>query len=386
MDTLDTIKPANVENAYLAVLNQLLTKHEQQGNALNTTNRTATPATKLWCTQLRHDLKAGLPILTTKKIWLRGLVGELVSFLAGITNTNDIMAISGTTKTVWDQWALKEDYYTTKSNSSQECLVAYANAIGKTVSEADKLLIANDERYGYPHGSNMLLEDHGIFREERVLYKQQGDLGPIYGHQWRNFDNSGLDQLSELLISLSTNPLSRRHIVTAWNPKVLPDENESHYANIINNKQALPPCHYDFICDVDIDTAGRPTLNMCFDMRSADWFVGVPFNVGSYSLILHLIARELKMEVGDIVGDFKNYHLYHDHVEGAKTQLALETEQFALPRIEWQEGVSLRKILSVPLGRLSEGNIAILKEQVDLILESIVDYQSHPTINVDVAI
>lgn len=386
MSTIDDIKPANIENQYLAVLQDLLTKQVEDGETPNTTNRTATPATKKWCTQLSHDLSTGLPIITTKKIWLRGLVGELVAFLAGITNVNDIKAISSTNKSVWDKWALQNDYYTTKSNSSQECLVAFANANGITVADADKLLVANDERYGYPHGSDMLLEDHGIYREERILYKQAGELGPVYGSQWRNFDGAGIDQLSDLLFSLNQNPLGRRHIVSAWNPKVLPEENESHFNNIINNKQVLPPCHYDFICDVDIDTKGHPTLNMCFDMRSADWFVGVPFNITSYSIMQHLIAAEVKMKAGSIVGDFKNYHLYHNHVEGAKLQLSRESEQFALPKFNIKEGVSLRKILSVPLGRLSEENIAVLKEQVNLILDSIEGYESHPAINVDVAV
>lgn len=385
MSTVDAIKPANLENDYLAVLSVLLEKQQVEGENLNTTNRTSTPASKKWCTQLRHNQKDGLPILTTKKIWLRGLVGELVSFIAGVTNVEDMKAISGTSKSVWDKWALKEDYYTTKSNSSQDCLVNFANAIGQTVAEADKLLIANDERYGYPHGSDMLLADHGIYREERILYKERGELGPIYGYQWRNFDGSGIDQLSDLLFSLNQNPLGRRHIVSAWNPKVLPDENESHYNNVINNKQVLPPCHYDFVCDVDIDGSGRPTLNMCFDMRSADWFVGVPFNVGSYSILQHLIADEVRMEVGEIVGDFKNYHLYHNHVEAAKEQLSREADQFEFPKIKLKEGVSLRKILSVPLGRLNEENINLLKNQVDLILESIEGYEHHPAINVDVA-
>lgn len=386
MSTIDEIKPANIENAYLAVLADLVEKKEIEGETPNTMNRTSTPASKKWCVQLRHDLSEGLPILTTKKVWLRGMVGELVAFIAGITNVNDMKAISGTHKSVWDKWALKEDYYTIKSNTPQDCLVAYANAIGMSVSDADKLLVANDERYGYPHGSNMLLEDHGIYREERVLYKEAGELGPIYGYQWRNFDGSGLDQLSELLFSLNQNPLGRRHIVSAWNPKVLPDENESHYNNIINNKQVLPPCHYDFICDVEIDGSGRPTLNMAFDMRSADWFVGVPFNIGSYSVLQHLIAAEVNMKAGAFVGDFKNYHLYHDHLDAAKQQLALESEAFKLPKFKLKEGVSLRKILSVPLGRLSEDNIAILKNQVDLIIDSIEEYEHHPAINVNVAV
>ena len=380
------IAQANIENDYLGVLRDLVEVAKYDEGNKNTINRTATPATKKWCTQLRHDLSLGLPVFTTKRIWLRGLVGEMVAFLAGITNANDIKAISGTTKTVWDQWALKENYYTTISNNSQDCLVAFANARAITVAEADKLIVDANERFGYPVGGDNLMADYGIYKEERVLYKEQGELGPIYGYQWRNFDGSGIDQLSDLLISLSTNPLSRRHIVTAWNPKVLPDENESHFTNVIMNKQALPPCHYDFICDVEIDEQGTPKLNMVFDMRSADWFVGVPFNVTSYGLIQSLIAKEMNFKVGELIGDFKNYHLYHNHVEAAEVQLSRESEQLPFPTIKWQEGVSLRKIMSVPLGRLNDDSIALLKEQVNLILDSIVGYESHDQINVEVAI
>lgn len=384
MSSIET--PANIETDYLAVLSKLRERALTEGNSKGALNRTTTPASKEWCIQLRHDLKDGLPLMTTKRVWLRGLVGEAVSFLAGITNVHDMRAISGTKTSLWDKWALAEDYYSTETRSSQECLIEYANAIGETVAKADEHIVLANERHGYPHGGQMLMEDHGIFQERRVLYKEAGELGPIYGSQWRNFDGAKLDQLSELLIGLNANPLGRRHIVMSWNPKVAPDENQSHFANIINNKQVLPPCHYDFICDVELDTLGKPTLNMCFDMRSADWFVGVPFNIGSYSIIQHLIADAVRMAPGHIVGDFKNYHLYHNHIDAAAVQLEREPERFAFPKFKLQPGVSLRKIMGVPLGRLSDENIAVLKEQVDLIVNSVIDYEHHDSIEVDVAI
>lgn len=378
---------SDLETKYLDVLADLRTKATGELDAVGTNNRTAYPATKRWCTQVHHDLKEGLPVITTKRVWLRGLVGELVSFLAGVTNVHDMRAIANTKTSVWDEWALKDDYHTTQSRSSQECLVEFANQLGISVAKADEQLVVANERYGFPKGGEMLMEDHGIYKEQKILYKQAGDLGPIYGFQWRNFDGAGIDQISELLTGLNTNPLGRRHMVMGWNPKVTPEENESHFANIVNNKQVLPPCHYDFICDVEIDASGRPTLNLCFDMRSADWFVGVPFNLGFYGLLTHLIAAEVRMTPGVVVGDFKNYHLYHNHLEAADTQLARRADAYALPQVKLQPGVSLRKIMSVPVGqRLSEDSIKLLSEQVDLIVNSVIDYYHHDHIAVDVAV
>lgn len=378
---------SNLENQYLDVLQDLRAKATNELDAIGTNNRTIYPASKLWCTQVHHDLKDGLPLITSKKVWLRGLVGELVSFLAGITNVHDMRAIAGTRTSVWDEWALKEDYHTIQSRSSQECLTEFANQLGISVAKADEQIVLANERHGYPLGGMMLLEDHGIYQEQKVLYKEAGELGPIYGFQWRNFDGAKIDQLAELLTSLNANPLGRRHMVMGWNPKVTPEENESHFANIVNNKQVLPPCHYDFLCDVEIDQQGRPTLNLCFDMRSADWFVGVPFNLGFYGLLTHLIAAETRMGVGKVVGDFKNYHLYHNHLEAADTQLSRRDQVYALPQVKLQPGVSLRKIMSVPVGeRLSEESIELLREQVDLIVNSVVDYYHHDKIDVDVAV
>lgn len=148
---------------------------------------------------------------------------------------------------------------------------------------------------------------------------ENGNLGPVYGHQWRNWNSDGIDQISILIDQIKNNPNSRRMIVSAWNPSVLPDTSKSFSENVSDNKAALPPCHAFFQFYV---SDGK--LSCQLYQRSADTFLGVPFNIASYALFTIMIAQVTDLEVGDFIHTFGDVHLYNNHIEQAKEQLSRE--------------------------------------------------------------
>lgn len=153
---------------------------------------------------------------------------------------------------------------------------------------------------------------------------ENGDLGPVYGKQWRSWegpDNEVVDQITNLIEEIKTNPNSRRLIVSAWNPSVLPDVKFSPTENAKMGKQALPPCHCLFQFYV---SEGK--LSCQLYQRSADVFLGVPFNIASYALLVHMIAQVTNLEVGDFVHSFGDVHLYSNHVEQAELQLSRDSK------------------------------------------------------------
>jgi thymidylate synthase len=152
---------------------------------------------------------------------------------------------------------------------------------------------------------------------------ENGDLGPVYGAQWRNWltpDGRHIDQISKLLDDLRNRPDSRRHIVSAWNASVLPDETQSPQANARAGRQALPPCHMMFQFHV---ANGRLSCHMY--QRSADVFLGVPFNIASYALLTMMIAQVVDLEPGDFIISLGDAHIYMNHLEQVNTQLSRET-------------------------------------------------------------
>ncbi len=146
---------------------------------------------------------------------------------------------------------------------------------------------------------------------------KNGDLGPVYGSQWRNWNNEKIDQISNLIELIKNNPNSRRMLVSAWNPSVLPDTDKDFSENIINGKAALPPCHAFFQFYVS-----NKKLSCQLYQRSADIFLGVPFNIASYALLTHMIAHVCKLEVGDFVHTFGDAHIYSNHTDQIQLQLA----------------------------------------------------------------
>jgi len=146
---------------------------------------------------------------------------------------------------------------------------------------------------------------------------ENGDLGPVYGHQWRNWNSEGIDQIKDVIQTIKTNPNSRRMMVTAWNPSVMPDTSVSFSENVANGKAALPPCHAFFQFYV---TDGK--LSCQLYQRSADVFLGVPFNIASYALLTMMIAQVCGLGYGDFVHTFGDVHIYSNHRDQIDLQLS----------------------------------------------------------------
>ena len=160
-----------------------------------------------------------------------------------------------------------------------------------------------------------------------------GDLGPVYGFQWRNWNNDNIDQISELIKTIKSNPDSRRMLISAWNPSVLPDTSVSFSENVKNGKAALPPCHAFFQFYVS-----ENKLSCQLYQRSADIFLGVPFNIASYALLTHMIAHVCNLDVGDFVHTFGDAHIYTNHME--QINLQLERDPKKPPALKIKRNVS----------------------------------------------
>jgi len=169
------------------------------------------------------------------------------------------------------------------------------------------------------------LKDNGV-RIWDEWVDANGELGPIYGHQWRNWNSEGIDQIANVIETIKTNPDSRRMMVTAWNPSVMPDTSMSFTDNVANGKAALPPCHAFFQFWV---ADGK--LSCQLYQRSGDTFLGVPFNIASYALLTMMVAQVCDLEVGEFIHTLGDVHLYSNHIEQAKLQL--EREPRALPKM-----------------------------------------------------
>ena len=146
---------------------------------------------------------------------------------------------------------------------------------------------------------------------------ENGDLGPVYGHQWRNWNSENIDQIEDIVKTLKHNPDSRRMLVSAWNPSVMPETSKSFAENVANGKAALPPCHAFFQFYV---TNGK--LSCQLYQRSADIFLGVPFNIASYALFTHMMAQACGYQPGDFIHTFGDAHIYTNHMEQIELQLS----------------------------------------------------------------
>ncbi len=203
------------------------------------------------------------------------------------------------------------------------------------------------------------LQENGV-RIWNEWADENGDLGPVYGKQWRNWNNEEIDQIKEIIETLKKNPNSRRMLVSAWNPSVLPDSSKSFSENVANGKAALPPCHAFFQFYV---ADGKLSLQLY--QRSADVFLGVPFNIASYALLTMMMAQVCGYEAGDFIHTFGDVHIYSNHMEQVKLQLSREPK--ALPKMRINPEV--KDIFAF--------------DYKDFILE---DYNPHPGIKAKVAI
>ena len=203
------------------------------------------------------------------------------------------------------------------------------------------------------------LKENGV-RIWNEWANEKGDLGPIYGFQWRNWNNEGIDQIKEIIESLKTNHDSRRLLVSAWNPSVLPDNNQSFSKNIQNGKAALPPCHAFFQFYVS-----NSKLSCQLYQRSADVFLGVPFNIASYSLLTMMIAQVCNLKIGEFIHTFGDVHIYSNHLEQVDIQLK-------------------RKPKSLPKIKINSSIDNIFKFTFDDF--ELVDYDPHPAIKAAVSV
>ncbi len=248
------------ERAYLDLLKTVLEQGKPRAD------RTGIGTRALFGGQLRFDLRSSFPLLTTKKVHLKSIIHELLWFVRGETTVQSLKDVG---VSIWDEWATAE----------------------KTA------------RFG----------------------RSAGDLGPVYGHQWRNFgatkktdgsyERDGVDQLARLVRDLRESPMSRRLLVTGWNPEEA-------------DQVALPPCHTLFQFHVQ-----DGELSCHLYQRSGDVFLGVPFNIASYALLTLMVAQATGLKPGDFVHSFGDVHLYNNHVDQAREQLSREPRPFPTMRL-----------------------------------------------------
>ena len=252
-------------------------------------DRTGTGTKSVFGYQMRYDLSQGFPLVTTKKVFVKAIITELLWFLTGSSNNNWLTERG---VTIWDEWA-----------------------------------------------------------------KPDGDLGPVYGVQWRSWptaDGSHIDQISEVIKTLKSNPDSRRIIVSAWNVADL-------------SKMALMPCHafFQFYVAPPTEHGGKGKLSCQLYQRSADIFLGVPFNIASYALLTHMVAQQCDLDVGDFIWTGGDCHIYSNHAEQVSLQLS-------------------RLPMGYPTLRIKRRPESIFDYQYEDF--EIVGYESHPAIKAPVAV
>lgn len=276
---------------YLELLKAIKARGTRRGD------RTGTGTIDLFGHQMRIDLAEGFPLLTTKKVNMSSVIHELLWFLAGDTN---IKYLVDRNVNIWNEWPYK----------------AYL--------QMNKLSVPDTKSEEWKRGLAEFIER---VRNDDEFATKWGNLGPVYGSQWRKWDThiSGfnednrdcssikIDQIKNLIDQIKKNPESRRLIVTAWNPAEV-------------DKMALPPCHCLFQFHV-----AEGKLSCQLYQRSADVFIGVPFNIASYSLLTMMIAQVCGLEPGEFIHTFGSVHIYHNHQEQVELQLSREPR--TLPRM-----------------------------------------------------
>ena len=361
----------NLDNQYKALLQDILE------NGVEKKDRTGTGTLSVFGKQIRHKMSDGFPLLTTKKLHWKSIVTELLWFLRGDTNIKYLVE-NGCH--IWDG-----DAYKNYKVENQKL----ADAIG----------------HGF-HGGRLTQEEFiNKIKTDDEFAKKWGELGPIYGKQWRRWSRNAtrdekivdpgvytkqIDQIANLINDLKTNPDSRRLMVSAWNVGEL-------------DQMVLPPCHYGFQVytrelsllernyslgqgkaykgifgrseknDLEykelFDKENRPTraISLMWNQRSVDTFLGLPFNIASYGLLLEIIAKEVNMVPDELIGNLGDTHLYLNHIEQAKEQM--DREPFELPKL---------KMNPIFLANLEhKGLDDAISGQINFELEN---YQSHPAI------
>ena len=276
-----------LDEQYRGILGEVLHNGTKKGD------RTGTGTYSKFGMQIRHKMSDGFPLLTTKRIAIKTMVTELKWFLKGDTN---IKYLVDNGCSIWNGDAYKN--YRNKYNPAP-----------------------------YQFTPDTIEEFINKIKTYDKFAEKWGELGPIYGKQWRDYNgfeinnrtkvegyNKGIDQIKNLIEDLKTNPDSRRLIVNAWNVGEI-------------KGMTLPPCHYGFQCYVI-----NGELSLMWNQRSVDTFLGLPFNIASYGMLLLLLCEETGLKPGDLIGNLGDVHLYNNHIEQAKEQIS--REGFDLPTIK----------------------------------------------------
>ena len=369
----------NIEHQYLKLLDDIL------HNGVEKSDRTGTGTISVFGRQIRHKMSEGFPLLTTKKMAFKTMVTELLWFLKGDTN---IKYLVDNGCNIWNG-------------------DAYKNYLKKVIRHKD--IVRYLKSYSVDTNGVPTIEPYSIdefierIKTDDEFAKKWGDLGPIYGKQWRSWTNypsdvyvpDTIDQIANLINDLKTNPDSRRLMVNAWNVGEL-------------DNMVLPPCHYGFqVYTRELSTEERkniyyklsythiellsqlnkdtpptdknewnklfdkyniPTraISLMWNQRSVDTFLGLPFNIASYGLLLEIIAKEVNMVPDELIGNLGDVHLYKNHIEQAKEQLT--REPMKLPMVKLSSGHNLRAAL--------KGNF----EEMDVNDVMLIGYDSHQTI------
>ena len=321
----------NLDKQYTDLLQDIL------DNGVKKQDRTGTGTISVFGRQIRHDMKDGFPLLTTKKMPFKTILTELLWFLQGSTN---IKYLVDNGCNIWNGDAYK-NYESNWLRENPPMAGPYADPC-LTMEEFINKIKTNDE-----------------------FAKKWGELGPIYGKQWREWTNyeheygnvvgnNSIDQIQNLINDLKTNPDSRRLMVNAWNVGEL-------------DQMVLPPCHYGFqvytrelsheeryeehwkkfkdrctadcYTKEDFDNKGIPTraISLMWNQRSVDTFLGLPFNIASYGLLLMMIADEVRMVPDQLIGNLGDVHLYSNHIDAAKEQIT--REGYKLPTVHVRDGI-----------------------------------------------
>lgn len=316
----------NGEAGYLNLCENILMEEQVK------MDRTGVGTYSVFGRQIRFNLAEGFPLLTTKRVAFRLVASELLWFLRGDTNIRYLLQNNNH---IWNEWAFK--YWIESSEYDGPDLSDFGNKIQK------------DPEFKVIYDKQMERFIERILTEDTFAEKY-GDLGSVYGKQWRAWETKEgtlIDQIKDLIKGIKINPNSRRHLVSAWNPEDVPT-------------MALPPCHTLFQFYV---YDGK--LSCQLYQRSADMFLGVPFNIASYALLTHLIANECGLEVGEFIHTFGDAHIYTNHLNQLDEQLK-------------------RPLRKLPKLRLNEHKQSIFDFEMDDI--EVIGYDPHPALKGFVAV
>jgi len=368
----------NIDTQYQALLQDILDNGVRKGD------RTGTGTISVFGRQIRHKMSEGFPLLTTKKMAWKTMVTELLWFLRGDTNIKYLV--------------------------DNGCHIWDGDAYKRYLIEDSKYMTSGDMENWKAQGYHLTKEEFiERIKTDGEFAKKWGELGPIYGKQWRSWDFpkvndyfGPIDQIKILIQSLKTNPDSRRLMVSAWNVGKL-------------HEMVLPPCHYGFqvytrelsarertalgsngstklydsikeanytTIDADIemhkvcDQVGVPkrAISLMWNQRSVDTFLGLPFNIASYALLLEIIAKEVNMIPDELIGNLGDVHLYSNHIEQAKEQIGREPMELPTLKFDgWLGSMTGSQIRE-------EGFLNLIQTKILPSHFQIENYKSHPAI------